>query len=270
MNKIGVCAWSLPIDGPYACKLVADLGIDGIQLDVGPYERGFPMGRKSVRKAYIEAAKEYGVEYPSMATRVSDYYSMVDEPGSDEHEIVKTGIATAISACGEMKIPRILIPNFVKSAIVSDRQFEIATEVLQWACDLAADHGIVIAAENPMPAERTRALFKAVDRKNLGLYFDTQNYFLHIDADTPSLLEQLYDLVVEVHVKDGKNKDLSGAPLGTGDASFAESAEVLKKHGYDGWIVTENYYDVPPLCGPKDEPVEIIKKDVATLRKQFG
>ena len=269
-NKIGICEWALPVDGPWAGKLASRLGIDGIQIDIGPYERGFPKARKAVQEAYLEAAEEYGIVYPSMAVRVSDYYRMLDEPGTEEHEICRTGIAAAVGACEAMQIPRILIPNFEKSAVKNERQFDILVEILQWACDLAADAGIVIAPENTLSVAKTRELFETVDRRNLGLYFDFQNYFLHNDDHTPELLEALYDLIVEVHVKDGRNKDLSGALLGEGDASFVESAEVLKKRDYAGWIVLENYYDMPPLCEMSDDPVALLKKDVATLRKQFG
>jgi sugar phosphate isomerase/epimerase len=269
-NKIGICEWSLPIDGPWAFKLAAELGIDGVQIDIGPYERGFPKGRKAVQAAYLEAADSYGITIPSMAVRVSDYYGMLDEPGSEEHEICKTGIASAIGACEAMGIPRILIPSFEKSAITTDRKFDILVDIIRWACDRAADSGILIAPENTLSAAKTRELFERVDRQNLGLYFDFQNYYLANDDYTPDLLDSLYDLVVELHVKDGKNKDLSGALLGEGDASFYESAGVLKKRGYEGWIVTENYYDMPPLCGPSGDPVELIKKDLATLRTQFS
>ncbi|MDT8296897.1 MAG: sugar phosphate isomerase/epimerase family protein [Spirochaetaceae bacterium] len=269
-NKLGICEWSLPVEGPYACRLASEIGFEGIQLDVGPYEKGFPKSRSFLQKAYMHMGKEYGIEFPSMAARVSDYYSMVSEPGSREHEIVKSGIAAAIDACGAMSIPRVLIPNFEKSAIRTDRHFDIAVEVIRWACDLASDKGVTILPENTLSENRFRALVKAVDRKNIGLYFDFQNYYLHNDDNTPELLKNVIDLVQETHVKDGRNKDLSGALLGTGAVHFEKSVKVLKDHGYTGWIVSENYYDMEPLCGPSDDPLDLMKKDLDTLKKLFG
>ncbi len=266
-NKIGVCAWSLPIDGPYAAKLAAELGFDGLQLDIGSYERGFSLSRDFVQKAYIDAAKENGIVYPSMAARVSDYYSMVAEPGEEEHGIVKRGIAKAIEACGKMSIPLLLIPNFEKSAIRSDRHFEIVVDVMKWACDMAVTEGVTVTAENTLSVQDTEKLISQVDRSNFKIYFDFQNYYLHQGFYTPEILEALIPHVAELHVKDGKNKDLSGALLGEGDANFYESMEVLKKHDYSGWIVSENYYDVAPLCGEEDNPVELIKNDIASLKK---
>ncbi|MCF7947508.1 MAG: sugar phosphate isomerase/epimerase [Spirochaetia bacterium] len=269
-NKIGICAWSLPIEGPYACKLASEIGLDGIQLDIGPYERGFPLSRDFVQQAYVEAAAEYGISYPSMAARVSDYYSMVSEPGEAEHEIVKQGIEKAIEACGKMNIPVLLIPNFEKSAIKSYRDFDIAVDVMKWACELGARNGVTIAAENTLSIEETVKLLSSVDKRNFKLYFDFQNYYLHKNYYSPDILEALMPHVVELHVKDGKNRDLSGALLGKGDVNFSESMDVLRKSNYSGWVVTENYYDVAPLCGESDNPVELIKQDLSTIKRALS
>lgn len=266
-NKIGICAWSLPIDGPYASKVVSEIGLDGIQLDIGSYERGFPLSREVVQQAYLETADQYDIVYPSMSARVGDYYSMVSEPGEEEHEIVKKGIAAAIEACRKMNIPTILIPNFEKSAIRTERHFEIVIDVFKWACDSAGESGISIAAENILSVEETEKFIGRVGKENLKIYFDFQNYFLHKGYYTPEILDALMPYIAELHVKDGKNGDLSGALLGEGDVHFYESMEVLKKHNYSGWIVTENYYDVSPLCGDKDNPINLIKEDFTTLKK---
>jgi 2-epi-5-epi-valiolone 7-phosphate 2-epimerase len=267
--KFGICGWVLPVDGPWVCKTAADIGFDGVQLELGDYERGFPLSRKVVQDAYLDAAAVSGIEFPSLVTRVGDYYSLVDEPGSRDHEIVKQGIHKAIDTAHAMGIKRVMIPTFVKSEIRTERHFEIAVQLMQEACDAAGERGIEIAAENPMTPEKTRQYFSAIQRENLSLYFDLQNYYLNWGADTPKLLSELYDLVSEVHAKDGKGKDLSGAPLGEGDVSFFESVRVLQDKEYSGWIVSENYYDLMPLCGPEDDPMEIASRDLATLNQAF-
>jgi sugar phosphate isomerase/epimerase len=258
VNKIGICEWSMPIDGPAACKLASELGISGIQLDIGPYERDFCKSKAVVQEAWLEEAEKYNIKFPSMAARVSDYYSMVDEPGTEEHEIVRDGVLRAVKACGSMKIPVLLIPNFEKSYISTDRHFEIACDLMKEACGEAEKAGVTIAAENTLSVQKTLEMLKRVAAENFGLYFDFQNYFLANGDYTPGILE--------VHVKDGKGSDLSGALLGTGDVHFYESMDVLKKNGYDGWLVSENYYDMQPLCRPGDDPVEIIRADLDILR----
>jgi sugar phosphate isomerase/epimerase len=269
-NKIGICEWSLPVDGPYACRLVAELGFEGLQINIGDCHRGFSMSRRLVQEAYLEMAEESGIVFPSMAARVTDYFTMFSSKDEQESRIVRSGIAKAIEACKAMSISTLLIPNFEKSEIRGQREFEEAVEVFQWACDNARESGLTIAAENTLSTEDTRRFLQEIDRPNLKIYFDTQNYYLHKHYDTPHVLDELFEHVCEIHVKDGKGNELSGAPLGKGDTDFYGSIEVIKKHGYAGWIVIENYYDQEPLCGPDEDPAALIKQDLRTLKSALA
>ena len=265
-NKIGICEWALPLDGPYACKLVADLGFDGLQINVGDYHRGFSMSRSLVQEAYMEMAEKSGFQFPSIAARVTDYYTMFSSHDEREANIVRSGIAAAIGACRAMNISTLLIPNFEKSEMIGEREFAEAVEVFQWACDEAGGDEIVIAAENTLSAEDTQRFLSEIARPNLKLYFDTQNYYLHKRYDTPQLLDQLFDHICEIHVKDGKDQDLSGALLGQGDTDFYGSIQVIKKHDYGGWIVIENYYDQKPLSDQDADAAALIEADLKTLK----
>jgi sugar phosphate isomerase/epimerase len=84
------------------------------------------------------------------------------------------------------------------------------------------------------------------------------------------MLDELMDSVCEIHVKDGKGRDLSGALLGEGDTDFYGSIEVIKNHGYEGWIVNENYYDQKPLSERDSDIAALIKKDLDILKKALG
>jgi sugar phosphate isomerase/epimerase len=269
-NKIGICEWSLPLDGPYACKLVADLGFDGLQINIGDYERGFSMSRKLVQEAYLEMAEASGIVFPSMAARVTDYYTMFPSRDQEESGIVRSGIGKAIEACDTMGIPILLIPNFVKSEISGPQEFSDAVEVFKWACDKAGESNLIIAAENTLSTADTKRFLAEIDRPNLKVYFDTQNYYLNKGYNSPEMLDELMDSVCEIHVKDGKGKDLSGALLGEGDTDFYGSIEVIKNHGYGGWIVIENYYDQKPLSERDSDLAALIKKDLDILKKALG
>ncbi len=266
-NKIGICEWSLPVSGSEACKMAASLGIDGIQLNIGDADKGFPLSQKSLQDAYLKAADEFGVAFPSIAVRTTDYYSMMAPEGSEDRETVMTAIEKAIDAAAAMNIPLVMIPQFVKSAITTESDFQCVVNTLKKVCEDAAEKGVTIATENLLHVEELHRLFEEVDRKNLKLYFDTQNYYLNKDYDTPSLIDPFMPYICEVHVKDGKNKDLSGALLGTGDTNFYQSMEKLLSLEYDGWFVSENYYDQPPLNLINDDPSELIRQDIEILKK---
>lgn len=269
-NRIAICEWTMPIHGPYVCKFAAEMGWDGLQLDVGSYEKRFPLSRKVTQEAYKELAAEHGIEFASVATRALDFYSMFAPDGSEEQEAALASISKGIETCEALGVEVFMIPNFVKSEARTEEHVRLLAKHLRWACDLAADSGVLIAEENVFSVEDTLRLFDAVDRENLRLYFDLQNYYLHTGVHTPDIIEPLMDLICQVHAKDGKNGDLSGAPLGKGDVDLFESIEVLKMQGYDGWIVNENYYDVPPLVTEEDDPVQKIADDLATLRRVLG
>jgi sugar phosphate isomerase/epimerase len=74
--KLGITEWSLPVDGPYGCKIAAEIGFEGIQLDVGSYERNFPKTKKVAQDAYLEAAEKFGIIYTAIACNELDNFNM--------------------------------------------------------------------------------------------------------------------------------------------------------------------------------------------------
>jgi len=265
--KIGICQWALPMEGPYGCKLASELGLEGIQLDIGTNQRGFLLSNKFVQEAYLESGKEFGISFPSIAIPELDNFSMLAPEGSRDREIVNKAIRKAIETAEAMKISLVMIPSFNKSEIKTEADFEQAVDCLQNACDYAKNKGITIGTENILSVNDVKLLFKKVNRSNLKLYFDTQNYSLNKGYNTAEMLELLISYICEVHVKDGKNGDLSGALLGKGDANFYNSMKVLKKYNYSGWIILENYYDRESLSLQNNNPVELLKQDIKTLKE---
>ncbi len=267
--KIGICEWSLPIDGPYACKLVAELGLSAIQLDIGPFDRGFSKSRPVVQEAWLEMSERHSVNFTAMAVRVTDHYNLLAGPGSEASEIARRGIRAAIDACAAMGIPVTMIGTFEASTVRNRHDLDTLVETYRWACDLAGERGLTVAAENTLSVETTLELFDRVDRSNLKLYFDSQNYYLQSGAHTPDVLEALYPHVIEIHIKDGVGGVISSALLGSGDADVLGTLAVLKARGFGGWLILENYYDQAPL-GVDEDPVSQIRRDIDTIRRALG
>jgi sugar phosphate isomerase/epimerase len=190
---------------------------------------------------------------------------MFPSKNEEESRIVRAGIGKAIEACVAMSIPMLLIPNFVKSDIIGKQQFDEAVEAFKWACDVAGRHKITVALENTLSTTETLEMIKQVSRPNLKVYFDTQNYYLHKGYNSPKMLDELMEHVCQIHVKDGKGKDLSGALLGQGDTNFYGCIDVAKKHGYTRWIVSENYYDRKPLSERNPDTAALIREDLRIL-----
>ncbi len=54
--KIGAVAWGLPGGGTYAARTARAAGLDGIQLELGSYEAGYPLAQREA-EGYLEDKK---------------------------------------------------------------------------------------------------------------------------------------------------------------------------------------------------------------------
>lgn len=64
--KFGCVAWGLPGGGYFGPQIAKEAGLDGIQLELGSYEWGYPLAQKQVQEAYLEEGNRLGIEYPSI------------------------------------------------------------------------------------------------------------------------------------------------------------------------------------------------------------
>ena len=269
--KIGICQWSVSVEGPDICRYAADLGLEGVQLEIGTVENGFPLSRPSVQQAYLESARAHGIRFTSIAARVTDDYRMTDPPGTEDSRIVWEAIERSVKAAEAMGIPCVMIGSFLASDIKNEDDLVRTAEVLRDACDLAAGPGIVIAAENVLSPEDMHRLAGMVDRPNLRLLFDSQNYRLFRGHDPSEIAKRLAPLLCDqVHVKDGVNGRISSALLGEGDYDFRRTMKTLQEIGYSGWLLLENYYEQEPLRSRNADPKQLILEDMCNLMEALS
>ena len=266
--KLGITEWSLPLDGPYGCKIAAEVGFEGVQLDIGSYTRNFPKTKRCVQDAYLETAEKFGIQYTAIACNELDNYDMVAQKGFTERAIAFKTITSAIDAAGAMRIPIVMVQSFNASAIETGQDFERAVNVIRRVSDYALEKGeITLGLENLLSVENLLRLINQVGNPNVKIYFDTQNYYLHEKADVATMVEPLISHICEVHVKDGYASDIepSGALLGEGDSGFLDTIAELRKCGYSGWFISENFYDRGSIGNLNKDPVELMRKDYQVL-----
>jgi sugar phosphate isomerase/epimerase len=267
--KLGITEWSLPVDGPYGCKLAAEVGFEGVQLDIGSYVRNFPKTKRCVQDAYLEAAGKFGIQYTAIACNELDFYNMVAKKGIPDRAIALKTINSAIDAAAAMGIPIVMVQSFNASAIETEQDFERALNVIRRVSDYALEKGeITLGLENLLSVENLLHVIDEVGNPNVKIYFDTQNYYLHEKADVAAMIEPLISHICEVHVKDGHESDIepSGALLGEGDSRFFDTIAELRKCGYSGWLISENFYDRGPIGKLNMDPVELMRKDYQVLK----
>lgn len=269
--KLGIVEWGFPFPGPYGLKIAAELGLQGMELDFGEYETGCQLSNKRIQDAYLECGEKYGIEFPSMALNALNVHGMSAGRGTYDGMIAMEVIRKGLDAAKRMGIGVVQLPSFHdnRGDIRSEQDFYNTCEMLRYACDISSDTDIILALENVMDAEKTLKMIDLVGCDRLKVMYDTQNYYLNHRYNQAELLEAIAEHVVQVHVKDGFNNTISSAILGTGDASFFDTAEVIKKTNCTEWLLLENFYNQQPMTLWTDDTFELIKKDIEVIKKTF-
>lgn len=270
MFKFGICEWAAPVQGPYVFQMARELGLNGVEIFQGDYERALPTSNPWIQNAYLTQARENGIEISAIAVNSIDNHPMTAPEGDPEHAIVSLCIREAVKTAAAMGIPIVQIPSFFKSDITCEADFERVSSHLRTACRLAQEHGIIIGTENALSAEQNLELIQAVTMPNLKVYFDTQNPQYMRNYSAPEMIRALQGKICEVHVKDGKRGELSASLLGEGDSDFYASVRALKDTGYSGYIVLENYYDRAPMNRCDKDAIELLKRDIEIMKKAFA
>jgi sugar phosphate isomerase/epimerase len=265
--KIGICEWAFPLPGPYGCKIAAELGLEGMELDLGSYEQGFPLSNPVIQQAYREAGVKWGIKFPAIAVNALCAYGMTNPENFEKSEIAITAIYKGIDAAEALKIPTVQLPSFKDNAIENEADFQNTVKCIKLACQYAEAKGIVIGSENALSSEDNLRLIHEVDQTNFKIFFDTQNPYAMKKYHVPEMIRKIGRYIGEVHVKDGNDGELSSALLGKGESDFYQSLAALKEIGFSGWIYLENYYNKKPLNSGFEDPFELLKQDIVILRE---
>ena len=269
--KLAVPEWCLPGDGIFSLQMASSLGLDGVQLEAGFYETGFKLGHPWVQRLYREAAAQYGLELISIVMNDLDRHELRHGRGTEFGDIAYEGLDIALEAAAAMEIPVLMIPSFLNNDMRIEQDVEHTIEALQYACDQAAPNGITIATETAIDAKALEQLFARVDRKNLRLFYDSENYRCFRGYPPMEQLPQVYPYMLDqLHVKDGCGNVGSSKCLGEGDSQFEEQIAFLRQQNYRGWFVFENYYTRLPLRREASDPIDLLRKDMAKLQAELA
>jgi len=268
--KLGIVEWACPLPGPYGLKFAHEAGLQGMELDFGDYETGFPLSNPMIQEAYLECGRQFQMEFPSMALNALNKHGMNHPVDSYHGTIALETIRKGIKAAHQMNISVVQLPSFDNGDIRNESDFYNVCEKLKIACDLAAKYDIIIAAENVLSAAETIKMMDQVGCDNLKILFDTQNYYLKWGNSVTETLEEIHTHVVQVHIKDGFNRKISSALLGTGEVNLAATAELIRRTGCTQWLLLENYYHMRPLSELENNPFTVLERDVKLAKELFA
>ena len=276
MIQYGITQWALPGEGIYAIRHVAEMGFDGMQLEVGAYAKGYYMSQKSIRDAYLEDGEKYGIQFPSIVLNDLMVNGFVKPRGSEQYKIAQETMELGLEIAKYMKIDDVMIPQFWGNEITDDETFEQTVEELGRFCKKAAAAGIHVESETTLTAERQIELFERIGAQNLTCFYDTQNYYYFSNYDQLEVLKKLYPhMGRQLHVKDCNGHDydggvLAGAMLGDGECNFRSVMDYLGSRGYEGWLIMENNYWETTIRAHYPNQFDAVRFDLEKLKKMVS
>lgn len=271
--KYGATQWGMPGNGWYGVRLAKEAGLDGLQLELGSYERGYPLAQKQIQQAYLEEGGKYGIQFPSLGLNDINVNYFIKGRNSDIGKISYEQMELAVETAHAMGIGMIMVPLFLDNEPKTEEDYENAAEGLRFCCRKAQSYGIDITSESCIDAASHLKLLQMVDMPNHTVFYDVQNYRYWGKIDQMETLRALWGHIYpQIHVKDGTGMydnggHLSGSPLFAGDAHVKDQLDFLLGKGYEGWMILENYYDQLPLraCCELDQ-LSLVKEDLKNLK----
>ena len=270
--KFGICNWtSARLQAPQACEWAASLGLQGLQLDLGAFEENFPLSQSSVQNEWRNEAEKHSITLCSLMINAVMAYNLLAEDGSRDAEIAWQALERGVETAHAMQLPLMIIPSFRKSAINTDSELEKTAEYLKKICRIAQPFGISIASENVLSPADMKKMALLVSEPNFYLYLDGFNYSFWKGTPLSDWIEELLPYSCnEFHVKDGSTTATGSLPLGRGIADLPGSFSTLQKHGFDGWVFLENFYERPTFVTGGIDTEALIRQDLAFLQQRFN
>ena len=240
--KIGMTQWQLPVPMADCVRATAELGLEAVQVDLGPAAKGYPLTDPALQARLLEDAARTGVALVSLVLNDLCGNGFVRAPGDPRRDIAYETLRRGVETAARMGVPTICMPSFFDNRISDADSYARTVEAIRYICDLGAEKGITIYTENVMDPAALLRFFDDMDRPALRLLFDSQNYRQMVNGDAAAVFEAARDRVGDfLHIKDGV-KGLGDAPLGEGNSDLRRTLKIIVSCGFRGTFILENKY----------------------------
>lgn len=253
--KIGVCDWSIGRRDPKAFALAREIGLDGVQVSVGTAENNLWLRRPEVRRQYVEASRDAGVEICSLALGELNHVPLMSEPRA------AIWTADSIEVAKALDIRIILLAFFGTGELREENATDMrrVIEVLKELAPRAEKAGVILALETYLSLQGHLEILDAVASPAVQVYYDFYNSHVTKGYDFRKDLKTLgRERICEVHFKEGPH--LLGA---SGKPDWSAVVATLREIGYDGWIVLET-------SAPSGDVVADMRRNMNYARNLFG
>jgi len=241
-NQLGITQWTVPWKDKELCKRAENMGLSTVHLDLGSVAKGYPMMNLETQEIWLEQTQEHHLRIVSLALNDLCNNGFMGGIGNSKSEIAVSTMEKGIETARRMNIPSVSVPHFYDNRIKNEADLSIAAEALRFLCDMAAEQGILVYTENVLGKENLERLWGMVNRENLRLLFDTQNYAAMGNVDATEIFLAWQSLCgTYVHLKDGDGA-LGNRTLGKGRSDFDRILSVLLRCEYTGAMILESNY----------------------------
>ena len=240
-GRLGVCSWSLqPICVADLRDKVLSIGVDCVQLDLGPLRSGAWNPQET-----IEHLHHAGIRVVSgmMRTIGEDYTTLetIRRTGGlrpDEHWPQNLSIARETARlAAELGIGLVTFHAGFIPPDPADPERAKLLDRLRTVADVFADAGVRLGLETGQEtAETLLAALRDLDHPQVGVNFDPANMILYDMGEPVAALRLLAPHVVQLHIKDAVRTTQPGTwgtevPVGEGQVDFAALLAVLREAG---------------------------------------
>ena len=225
--KIGACEWSLRKSEPSCFEVAKQIGLDGVQVDVGRVSNGLWLRRADMQQKYLAAAKASGLEIASLATAELNSVGLKSEPRA------AIWLNDSIDVAKALGVRVILVAQFFAGELRNDKQgVDRTVDLFKELAPRAEKAGVILGLENYLNAEQNLEILSRVPSPAVKVYYDVGNS-TDMGYDIYKEIRMLKGQICEFHAKDGKHM------LGQGRIDFAKVREAMDLIDYRGWIQIE-------------------------------
>ncbi len=247
-DQLAVCSWSLrPADPGELIRLMKDIGINKVQLDLGP-----TVYDKKWARAGEELADE-GIRIVSgmFGTKDEDYTSLdsirltggvvPDRTWKDNWKHIRKVIPVARS----LGLNLVTFHAGFLPESPSDPAYEKLADRLRTIAEAFGSEGIELAFETGQEdASTLKRFLEHLDASNVGVNFDPANMILYGMGDPVDSVKTLMKHVKQVHVKDALPAKTPGVwgeevVVGTGAVDWNVFFGALEDGGFSGYMSIE-------------------------------
>ena len=266
--KLGTCMWGMPEKGISGAIKAAEIGFEGISMDVSMFESADAGEERDMIQAWEQVKKDHGIVCPSVSVEILNDYGLTKPVNSDTGKFALEASCRGIETAEKLGVSVIQLPSFNDGAIRTEEDFRRTCEKMRILCREAEGTDVHIASENNLDLPLTLRMIEEVGSDRFGILFDTQNYYLNGIGNTSELFREIAPYVYQIHVKDGVKGTVSNALIGEGESGFEDIAEAIREAYQGEWILIETYYDRPPF-DTAGGIYELVNKDMETCRTSF-